>query len=192
MKKIINLLLIITVVLSAFAFTNPKKEKVAIKESTILWKGKKVIGSSHSGTIDLKEGYFEIEDDLFVGGEFVIDMKSIAVTDLENENYKLKLEKHLKNSDFFDVNKFPTATLIINGVGQLTKERNYEVHGTLTIKGISNPIVFNISSEDRTATAHLDIDRSKFNVKYNSKSFFKNLGDKAIADIFELNITLKY
>lgn len=192
MNKIFKTLLVISVIISAFAFTNSKKEKVTIKESSISWEGKKVIGSSHTGTIDLKEGYFEIEDDLFVGGKFVIDMKSIAATNMDSEEYKLKLENHLKSADFFGVEEFPTATLEIDGVGQLTEARHYEVHGTLTIKGISKPIVFNISSEDRIATIHLEIDRSEFNVRYGSGSFFKGLGDRAISNIFELEITLKY
>jgi len=192
MKKIINSLLIITVVLSAFAFTNPIKEKVHVKESTILWKGKKITGSSHTGTVALKEGYFKIENDLFVGGNFVIDMTSITATNMDSDEYRLKLENHLKSDDFFGVNEFPTATLRFDGVGQLTEARHYEVHGTLTIKGISNPVVFNISAEDRTATVHLEVDRSKFNVRYGSNSFFENLGNRAISNTFELDISLKY
>lgn len=192
MIKLFKSILVITVVIAAFAFTNPLKEKVLIKESTILWKGNKVVGSSHTGTIDLKEGYFEIEDNLFVGGKFVMDMTSITATNMDDEKYKLKLENHLKSDDFFGVKEHPTATLVIDGVGQLSESKHYEVFGTLTIKGISNSINFNISSEDKTATVHLKIDRSKFNVRYGSGSFFDDLGDKAISDIFEVDITLIY
>ena len=39
-------------------------------------------------------------------------------------------------------------------------------------------------------TANLDIDRSKYNVRYGSNSFFDSLGDAAIDDIFKLNIKL--
>jgi len=192
MKKIINSVLIITVILTAFAFTNPTKEKVPIKESTIIWEGKKITGSSHSGTVALKEGYFEIENDLFVGGKFVIDMTSITNTDIESEESKLKLENHLKSEDFFGVNEFPTATLVIDGVEQLEEAKHFKVHSTLTIKGISNPVDFKISAEDRVATVHLEIDRSKFNVRYGSGSFFDNLGNRAISDMMSLDITLKY
>ncbi len=192
MNKSIKIILLTAVIIGAFAFINSKKEKVVIKESSITWMGQKVIGSSHTGTLTLKEGYFLIEEDLFVGGNFVIDMTSLTATNMDNDEYRLKLENHLKSDDFFNVEKFPTASLAINRVGQLSEVRHYEVHGTITIKGISNPITFNISSEDRTATVHLEIDRSKFDVRYGSDSFFDNLGDRAISDIFEVDITMKY
>ena len=90
MKKIVNTLLIATIVFTAFAFTNPIKKKVSITESSIIWKGKKVTGKTHNGTIDLKEGYFEFENDILVGGHFEIDMTSISNNDLDGK-YKAKL-----------------------------------------------------------------------------------------------------
>ena len=192
MKKIINSILIITIILSAFAFTNPIKEKVSIKESTIVWEGKKITGSSHSGTVALKEGFFEIDNDLLVGGKFVIDMTSIANTDIDNEDRNHKLVNHLKSEDFFAVSEFPTATLVIDSIEQLTETGNFKANGTLTVKGISNPVDFNISAEDRVATVLLEIDRTKFNVRYGSDSFFDNLGNRAISDKISLDVTLKY
>ena len=56
----------------------------------------------------------------------------------------------------------------------------------------SEQIDFKISAEDRVATVHLEIDRSKFNVRYGSGSFFDNLGNRAISDMMSLDITLKY
>ena len=107
MKKIVNTLLIATIVLTSFAFTTTIKKKVSVTESTITWMGKKVIGSSHNGTIDLKEGYFEFDNDVLVGGYFEIDMTSISNNDLEGK-YKTKLEGHLKSDDFFSVFPFRT------------------------------------------------------------------------------------
>ena len=46
--------------------------------------------------------------------------------------------------------------------------------------------------EGNKAMAKLVIDRSKYNVRYGSNSFFDNLGDKAIDDEFELDINLKF
>ena len=60
MIKIVKTLLVVTVILGAFAFTTHVKKKINIKESTIVWKGKKIIGASHTGKVKLKSGYFEM------------------------------------------------------------------------------------------------------------------------------------
>ena len=69
-------------------------------ESQILWVGKKVTGQ-HDGTIKMISGSIEMEDQKIVGGSFEVDMTSIICTDLSGE-YKTKLEKHLKSSDFLE------------------------------------------------------------------------------------------
>jgi len=189
MKKIVNTMLIATIVFTAFAFTTPIKEKVTITESSIIWKGKKVIGSSHNGTIDLKEGYFEFENDALVGGHFEIDMTSITNNDLEGK-YRTKLEGHLKSDDFFSVEKHPTASFKINEVKR--SDSSYSITGDMTIKGITNSVSFDLIMKGSTSTANIEIDRSKFDVRYGSGSFFDDLGDKTISDTIELNVTLKH
>ncbi len=189
MKKIVNSILVITIVFATFAFTAPIKKQIDIKESNIVWTGKKVIGKSHTGTIDLKEGFFLFNDDELIGGQFIIDMTSISNSDLEGE-YKGKLEGHLKSDDFFGVKNHPTASFNINNVTKI--DNGYEVTGDLTIKGITNTVSFDLSMVQNTSTAHLEFDRSKFNVRYGSGSFFENLGDKTISDVIELDVTLKH
>lgn len=177
------------IVLTTFAFTSTKTE-VNVEESTIEWKGEKVTGS-HNGTIKLKNGHLLIEDDEIVGGEFVMDMQSIKVTDLEGE-YKQKLEGHLKSEDFFGVEKYPTAKLVITDAAKKS-EGKYGIVGDLTIKEDTHPITFDLTMVDEhTATTELTIDRSKYNVRYGSGSFFDNLGDKTIYDNFDLDVTLKF
>lgn len=163
-------------------------EKVAIKSSTINWTGKKVLGKHH-GTIDLKEGYFEKEGDTIIGGKFIIDMPTITVTDLKGEE-KTNLEGHLKNDDFFGVEKYPTATLDITNT--MRNNHGYLITGKFTIKEQTESLSFDLHVEDHTATAHIIIDRSKFNVRYGSGSFFSNLGDQTIRDEFELDIKLEF
>lgn len=189
MKRIVNTILLVTIVFAAFAFTTPIKKQIDIKESTITWKGEKVIGKSHIGTIDLKEGYFEFENEALVGGHFVIDMTSISNTDVEGE-YKAKLEGHLKSDDFFGVEKYPTASFKINKASK--QNDRYEITGDLTIKGITNSISFDLFMNGNTSTAHIEFDRSKFDVRYGSGSFFDDLGDKTISDTIELEVTLKH
>lgn len=186
--KTMKSLAILVVVLTATAFTTPVKKKINISESKIEWKGKKILGS-HTGTIQLKEGFLEMEGDILVGGMFVADMTTITVTDLEGDN-KAKLEGHLKSSDFFGTEAHPTATLVINSA---KKDGNvYEVNANITIKGHTEPIEFDLEMGKSGAQTSFKIDRTKFDVRYGSGSFADNLGDNAISDKFNLDVLLKF
>jgi polyisoprenoid-binding protein YceI len=188
MKKLIKTPTLLILAMVASSFTNPIKEKINVKESSVNWVGKKVTGK-HNGTINLKEGYLEMEGENLVGGMFVIDMTTINVTDLSGD-MKGKLEGHLKSDDFFGIENYPTASLVISNAKKTGN--TYTVMGDITIKGITQPITFNLTKDGNTATSKVVIDRSKFNVRYGSGSFFDNLGDKTIYDDFELDITLKF
>lgn len=174
------------IVLSLVAFTAIDKQQVDVEASQIKWEGEKLTGS-HYGTIDLKEGYFEMEDDKLVGGEFVADMSTIDVTDLEGDD-KAKLMGHLKSEDFFGVKNYEEAKFVINTIAD--KGDSYGISGDLTIKGKTNPIAFDLKMDGNTATTELVIDRTKYDIKYGSGSFFDNLGDKVIYDEFTLDIKL--
>ena len=71
-------------------------------------------------------------------------------------------------------------------------ENHHEVTAELIIKGISNPITFDMHIENNEAMAKLTIDRTKYDIRYRSDSFFDNLGDIAINNDFDLNIKLKF
>lgn len=176
-------------------FATPEAEveqiDVDVTTSTVKWMGAKV-GGSHNGTINLNEGSLEMDNGQLTGGSFVIDMTSINCEDLEGE-YKGKLEGHLKSDDFFGVENFPTAAFnITNVVAQ--GPGKYKVEGDLTIKGITKSVKFPAMVEETegayTATADITVDRSEFEVKYGSGSFFEGLGDKVIYDDFTLNVSL--
>jgi len=187
-QTIIVALIIATV---TFAFTTIEDGKKAIKVETskVTWKGYKVTGS-HQGSIAIKEGQLTFKDEKLVGGEFTIDMSSIENTDLEGD-YKAKLEGHLKSDDFFGVEKFPTATLVFKKV-KSTGKNSYEVTADLSIKDKTNPVTFAISIYGNKATANIKIDRTKFDVRYGSTSFFDDLQDKAIYDEFDLISDLEF
>jgi len=190
-NSIQNMAIIIIIALISFSFTTIERDKKEIKveNSKVIWKGYKVTGS-HEGTIALQSGILTFETDKLVGGEFVIDMTTITNTDLDGDN-KGKLEGHLKSDDFFGVTTFPTATLVFKDV-KSTGKNSYAVTGDLTIKGIKNPVSFDISIYGSKATASVKIDRSKFDVRYGSTSFFDNLKDKAIYDEFDLVTDLEF
>lgn len=179
------------IALITFAFTpiEDGTKEVKVESSSVTWKGYKVTGS-HMGHIALKEGSLDFKDDKLVGGEFVIDMSSIENSDLEGE-YKAKLEGHLKSDDFFGVETYPAAKLVFTKV-KSTGKNSYEVTGDLTIKGKTNPVTFDMSIYGNKATANVKIDRTKFDVRYGSTSFFDDLKDKAIYDEFDLITDLEF
>nr|WP_321229998.1 YceI family protein [uncultured Psychroserpens sp.] len=188
-KNILKSAFIVVLALSFASFTTIFKKELKVKESTITWKGHKVTGS-HEGLINLTDGSLSFEDKTLTGGSFVIDMTSISVTDLEAGKGKEKLEGHLKSDDFFGTSNHPTAVLKITNVDG--KDGNYKVTGDLTIKGKTHPTTFEMIVNEDTATAKLKVDRTKYDIKYGSASFFDGLKDKAIYDEFDLNVTLKF
>ena len=189
MKKFKSIALALVVVLSTVAVSAQTK-KVDAAKSSIIWTGKKVTGS-HEGTINLKDGNLVFKGKTVVGGTFNVDMTSMAVTDLKAGQGKEKLEGHLKADDFFGTDKHETATLLFKKVS--VKSPNvYTVNGDLTIKGITKPVTFELVTTVNTALANVKIDRTKYDIKYGSGSFFDNLGDKAINDNFDLAVSLKF
>ena len=190
-NRIQTILAALIIATLSFAFTNIEDGTVEVKveKSTVTWKGYKVTGS-HKGKIALKEGALTFKEGKLTGGEFVIDMATIENTDMEGE-YKSKLEGHLKSEDFFGVEKYPTALLTFKNV-KSTGKNSYEVVGDLTIKDITKPVTFELSVYGNKATANVKIDRTKFDVRYGSTSFFDDLQDKAIYDEFDLITDLEF
>jgi len=166
---------------------------VDLKSSKVEWFAEKVTGK-HQGLISLSRGVV-YNDHGRLGGTFVMDMTTIAVTDLTDEK-KSKLEGHLKSEDFFDVKKFPTSQFEITSVapraGYVEGGPNFDVTGKLTIKGKTNnetfPAIIKFDGNKMTAKVDMKVDRSKYDVRYGSKTFFPDIGDKAIYDEFLLKI----
>jgi polyisoprenoid-binding protein YceI len=165
--------------------------KVNTTTSKVEWVGRKVTGK-HNGTINIKEGVLQIKDGILLGGSFVIDMTSIKVLDMTGESAG-KLEGHLKSDDFFAVGTYPTSKLVITQANA-RGDGQFEVKGNLTIRDVTKPVTFltqlTPNGKKYTATTNITIDRSHYNVKYGSTSFFEDLGDKTIYDEFDLAITL--
>ncbi len=193
MKK---LFLSIAVISSAalFSFKAGKETayKVDVKQSTLVWTGKKVTGE-HTGTIPLSSGTLVLSDKKLKGGNFELDVAGLTVTDITEADKNAKLVGHLKNDDFFSTAKFPKATFVITAVTSKGGDK-YDIAGNLTIKGITQPITFPavVKSDAKilTATGTVTVNRTKFDIKFKSASFFQDLGDKAIYDDFTLDVKL--
>jgi polyisoprenoid-binding protein YceI len=188
MKNLKSLVLAIAVLTTATISAQTKK--VDASGSKIAWVGKKVTGK-HEGTISIKEGSLVFKKNMLAGGTVVVDMSSIIVTDLESGKGKESLEGHLKDNDFFGTEKFPTAKIVFKSIGVKSKGV-YAVTADLTIKGITNPVKFDLTTTANSAIANVVVDRTKYDIKYNSGNFFQNLGDKTISDDFDLAVSLKF
>ncbi|MDR6526158.1 polyisoprenoid-binding protein YceI [Chryseobacterium rhizosphaerae] len=168
MKKIF----LLAVLAGGLAFGQSKK----VVASDIHWWGYKVAkseASSHDGTVKVKSGDMVMKGNQLIGGSFVLDMTSINATDLSGE-YQQKLNGHLKNGDFFEVEKFPTASFKITGI----KKNNDKIYsslvtGNLTVKGKTNPVTFPAKISYSKGVVSLvsnkfSFDRQKFDVAYKS------------------------
>jgi len=170
---------------------NSIKKDIDISKSTVKWVGKKVTGS-HEGNISIKEGHIHFDDNAFTGGNIVIDMSTIECTDLDGDS-KQNIENHLSSDDFFGVKKYPTANLEVISAEKVKYSKNkYRVKGILEIKNIKNDVEFEVVIDNSLAKVELVIDRTKYDIKYGSGSFFDNLGDKMIYDDFSLSVSLTY
>lgn len=167
--------------------------------SNINWTGTKPTGS-HSGTIKLKEGTLFIKNGKLETGKFIIAMRSITVTDPKDEKNRMNLENHLKglgdktNEDhFFNTNKYPTGTFEITNVTNANNQTFIE--GNLTLKEITKNITFPafVSINDSLLILNSDsfkINRTLWNINYNSKSAIENLGNQYIDDNIELKVSV--
>lgn len=167
---------------------NGDKYTVQSKSSTVNWVGKKV-GGSHTGTIAIKEGTLTLANGKIETALVTIDMTSIKVTDEGmDDGTKAKLTGHLNSPDFFNTEEHTTALFQLTSFTEIKNSTvaNYTVTGKLTIKGITQEITFpaiiRMSDGRVEASANLTFDRSKWDIRYGSGSFFDNLGDKVIYD----------
>ncbi len=180
------------------------KYAVLTDADEINWRGYKTYsGDEHVGTIQVTDGNFEVKEGEIVGGSFTIDMNSISNSDVESDEYRAKLEGHLKSPDFFAVDSFPTANFVITDVSpvEATAESNatHNVTGNLTLRGITKSITFGakISMDENNVSLNASdviIDRSQWNVKFRSTSFaqFADIAkEEAIDNSIELNINLQ-
>jgi polyisoprenoid-binding protein YceI len=190
MKRLLLLLPILAIVAMS-AFT-PTSYNVDANSSVIVWTGYKVSGN-HTGTVKIKSGKVDFDKGVLVGGSFDIDMTSIRCTDLEGE-WATKLVGHLSSDDFFGVNNHPTAKLVITRAIPQDAKGNYKIIADLTIKNTTKSVKFFANATEGNATAaasgKITVDRSEYDIKYGSGSFFDSLGDKTIYDEFDLQVNL--
>ena len=169
---------------------------IDVNASEVAWMGQKITGSSHNGTIGLKEGVIYVYDNQLWGGEMIIDMSQIVVLDITDPDMNGRLKGHLESDDFFSVATYPEARFEIVSFepieGASEGEPNYRVSGNLTIKDITHSLAFdafvNHTEGQINGIADFAFDRSLYDVRFGSGRFFDDLGDNLIND--EINLTI--
>lgn len=182
------------------AFTLKKNHvetyKIDTNQSTLEWYAEKV-GGKHNGTIKISGG--EVQNNHGnLTGSVEIDMTTIEDKDITKESSKAKLESHLKSADFFDVAKYPKSKFVITSVTPIKESKiqgaTHNIKGMLTIKDKTNEIMFDaeikIDQSKISCIGSAVVDRSKFDIKYGSKTFFEDIGDKMIYDEFTLKLNV--
>jgi polyisoprenoid-binding protein YceI len=211
MKKFLMPALLGAALLAApAAFALPAPAKVAAKAvvvyklqpqlSTLGWEGKAVT-HGHVGTMQFTGGDLQVTGNQVVGGMATVDMKSMKATDITDAENHAKFVGHMSSDDFFSAEKFPTSTFKITSIkpiaGAAATADNATITGDMTIKGVTQSISFpakvGVKNGIAAAAGKVTIDRTKFGLKYGSKTFFDSIGDKAIYDEFTLafNIVAK-
>lgn len=171
---------VVAILSSLFVATSAWALDVDSAQTQFNWTGTKVTGK-HFGTLPLKSSKVTEKDGKVTGGEFIIDITGMTVTDLEGE-YKEKFLSHMKSPDFFEVEKWPTAKLVI------TKMDGKVAHGQLTIKDKTNDVKIPYTQKGNVYQGTFKFDRTKYGMIYGSGNFFKNLGDKMIHN----DVTLEF
>lgn len=164
--------------------------------STLTWNAKK-FGGEHTGTVKLASGALDVNGRKLVGGTFEIDMTTITVTDVTDPGSNKKLTGHLQSDDFFSSEKHPTSTFKITKAAPIAKAKagapNYTITGDMTIKGITHavtfPAVVKIAGNGAEAAAKIELDRTKWDIKYRS-GMLGTAADKVIYDTFTIDLKL--
>ncbi|MBK9633234.1 MAG: YceI family protein [Bacteroidetes bacterium] len=169
--------------------------------SLVSWIGSKPT-ASHHGNFKLSNGFFVLENGSIKSGVFTINVNSLEVVDLDQEN-NLKLANHLLSEDFFNSVKFPTAKFIMAHIAPFspdsfpnekvfTKNPTHIITGNLTLndstKSIRFPAIIFTTEKSISAQANFNINRSDWGLSYGND---QSLGDKFISPTVNLNLEIK-
>ncbi|MEI2694983.1 MAG: YceI family protein [Saprospiraceae bacterium] len=175
--------------------TSSDSFQIDTAQSIIYWMGKSPSGA-HNGRLNFKSGILFGGNLQIQSADLLIDMNTIRNLDIEDASDRNKLDEHLKNEDFFNVTQFPDAKLKVDKINEIKDSvNNAMISGTLTIKGVSNPIVVNgkidYSNDGVLITIpEFLIDRTNYNIMYSSKKILATLKDGFIHDEIALSVKI--
>lgn len=162
--------------------------------SLVRWRGTKVGGGSHEGVVRLEGGRLRLRDGGVTGGEFTVDMTTIAVTDIPPHEVEARrqLRSHLSHEEFFGVDRFPTAHFVITRVRE-GRHGLQTVSGNLTIRDSVHNVTFEatapiVTPEAVWASADFSIDRQLWGIDFDGRT--SALRNAIVHDPIQLDLTL--
>ncbi|MBK9109497.1 MAG: YceI family protein [Saprospiraceae bacterium] len=165
------------------------------EQSLVYWSGASPSGP-HNGLVKMAGGELYFQGDMLISGEIRVDMRTIENLDIQEEVDRKDLESHLKDVDFFNVDTFPMSVFRITSAETSGNTLyNLKVNGSLNIKGISQNISVNGNiqkTEQRVFVSipEFNIDRTQYNIMYQSKKILPSIKDGFIDDDISLSIKL--
>lgn len=173
--------------------------QVETAESVIRWTGRNLF-NHHSGTVRLAGGEIRVRQGQLAGARFTIDMDSIANEDIADSGMNAMLLAHLRTTDFFDTEHYPTAEFVADTAEQIHSctdgTPNYHLRGTFTLRGISHPLEFPVLIAAKDDARHLTgqgvltLDRTAYGSQYGSGKFFRFLGPHIVNDHIHLHVKI--
>lgn len=172
--------------------------EVDVETSVVRWTGRNLF-NHHHGTLKLSGGRIEVHNGDLKAASFNIDMNSIANEDLVDRDYNALLIRHLRDDDFFAVDRFPTAEFVCERAESLAActagTPNFLLHGFMTLRGVTKPLSFSavIATADAdhlTGQAQFEIDRTQFGSLYGSGRLFAFLGKHVVNDHIHLHLKI--
>lgn len=168
-------------------------------ESVIRWTGRNHNGA-HTGTVEIKSGRI---DGSALSGSVVLDMTSIKDQDLEGNELRPVLEKHLNSDDFFFSRLFPEAVFEIGAVEPIpdaaATSLNFRVNGSLNLRGVRKSLSFEAhvghvgeTGENLAVSANFDLDRTNWGIIYGSARFFQHLSYHVVYDLISLDFRVVF
>jgi polyisoprenoid-binding protein YceI len=166
--------------------------------SRLEWTGRN-LNNRHYGVLSIAGGMISIDNGLISGGAVTLDMNSIVNLDLQDEEYRRMLIRHLKSDDFFHVERYPTAVFRLDESQQIPDAAPgspcQTVTGSLELAGRSNRLSFlaEIAAQEDgrvKVQAAFDIDRTRWGILYGSGRFFEKLGMHLVSDTISIELFL--
>jgi polyisoprenoid-binding protein YceI len=194
-KKVILLIAVAIAAATAWILFNKYRvvlPPVDVSQSEIGWSAKSVSGS-HNGKIQLAKADVQLQNGQVIAVNVVADMKTISVDDITDPQHNQDFIQHITTEDFFEVEKFPTATFQSTEV-KPGASGTWAIAGKLMIKGVTRDVSFTASSAaDGTALqATLPIDRTTFGIVYGAQGQRGSEKDWFIHDEFLMTVNLRY
>lgn len=155
--------------------------RIVPRASVLQWRGERISGEGHQGTVDVASGNIRVRDQRIEGGQIWLDMTSMKETGEEREEETSSVVMgYLHSQRFFDTENFPKALLTIKGESQGMLLADLKIKDNT--RAVMIPFHKSINGDTLRAGGSFAIDRTKWGLTYRSAGQTKDLGSLVIKD----------